>query len=568
MKNNLDRWSFIRHPTKPPSDSREIRYWKPPLTSKQVEYWKRQLSKVLKVGTEFEFNLPTEKNGSCKGNNNSCPCALMETNDCWMSCINSKTCIAARTPLICTNRTDTCEAEDCATCEHFVGECKNITCPNFATACFTCTDFVLECDKCKFRYDPAKNPNEIRQKIINELEPNNSYGVVSKSGVCSITTDGSLLGKKGVEVITVGRRIDYWEFYNMAKQIINVSTSRGAFVNERCSLHMHVLAAYYGKVAGSEKLGLPTKINEMEKPLPEIVMANLHQLVRKYQNAITWMTMGLDDPVHMTRWEKFRVSVLPVSAVYNTMMEVREEVASIAGGNKYGWINYNNNGFDSNGNIKTFHVEFRGADCVISPSVVAALACMYYGLVIKAVEISRYGIVEVGDNDWLKRATEIKEAMLNNTKPYDAGDRFANTSKLSQYYNDLISESLELTRQLKHILIKVGPAYEVLEKLAEKPIALRRCASETWEDIEKEFAVIIDDTDILEIKINEFIDLRLIEDCKSLEEWIDEIQQVFRTTEEFKNDQQLPNKITKYFESHLADGEVIWSTSIGAPIKV
>ena len=58
--------------------------------------------------------------------------------------------------------------------------------------------------------------------------------------------DGSLLGKKGAEVITVGRRVDYWEFYKMAKTIIDTAVTKGAYVNERCSTHMHVLAGYYG----------------------------------------------------------------------------------------------------------------------------------------------------------------------------------------------------------------------------------------------------------------------------------------------------------------------------------
>ena len=556
MRSNIDRWSFINHPAKPT------------LTDEEVRYWKAQLAKILKIGTEFEFNLPDKKNGSCKGDSNSCPCALMTNNDCWMSCINVDTCITARIPEICNNRTDTCNSEDCITCEHFDGECKNIFCPNFATACFMCKNFTLECDKCQFKYDPAKNPDTIRQDIAVVLKPNNSYGIISEFGVHSITTDGSLSGKKGIEIITVGRRVDYWEFYKMSKKIINTATSRGAFVNERCSLHMHVLAAYYGKIAAGEKFGIPTRINEMEKSLPEIVVANLHQLVRKYQNAMTWMTMGLDNPEHMTRWEKFRVSVLLTSAIYDPMIEVRNKVSKTAGGNKYGWINYSNIGFDDSGNIKTFHIEFRAADCLLCPSAAAALACIYYALVIKAVEISRYGVLEVGDSKWLKHTVVIKNAILNNMKPYDSGDRFGYTKSLLKYQNELVFDSLELIHQLKHILIKIGPAYEVLEKLAERPIALRRCGGESWTDIEKDLAVVINKEDSFGIKMNEFIDLRLIEDCKNLNEWSEEVEQAFKIDKEFRNDEHLISKIIQYFERHLEDGEVIWSNSIGAPIRV
>lgn len=556
MRSNINRWSFIDHPAKPL------------LTDTEVRYWKAQLAKILKVGTEFEFNLPEKKNGDCKGNSNSCPCVSMTNSDCWKSCINVDTCSIVRIPDMCANRIDTCDPKDCITCEHFKGECKNIFCPNFTTKCFICENFALECDKCQFKYDPSKNPDTIRQDIATILKPNNSYGIISKFGVHSITTDGSLSGKKGIEIITVGRRIDYWEFYNMSKKIIDTATSRGAFVNERCSLHMHVLAAYYGKIAAGEKFGIPTRINEMEKSLPEIIMANLHQLIRKYQNAMTWMIMGLDDPEHMTRWEKFRVSILSTSAVYDPMIKVREEVSKIAGGNKYGWVNYSNIGFDDFGNIKTFHIEFRAADCLLCPSATAALACLYYALVVKAVEISRYGVLEVGDSGWLKRTVLIKNTILNNTKSYDAGDRFGNTKNVLKYQNELVFDSLELIHQLKHLLIKIGPAYEVLEKLAERPIALRRCDGESWTDIEKDLAVVVNKEDAFEIKMNEFIDLRLIEDCKNPNEWTEEVERAFKIDRKFKNNTHLINKIIQYFEEHLEDGEIIWSNSIGAPIRV
>ena len=59
---------------------------------------------------------------------------------------------------------------------------------------------------------------------------------------------------------------------------------------------------------------------------------------------------------------------------------------------------------ENKNNINRFHVEFRAADCLLSPSATAAIACMYYALIIKAVEISRYGLTEVGDGEWLDRA--------------------------------------------------------------------------------------------------------------------------------------------------------------------
>lgn len=559
MKSSRDRWSFAKHPAKPR------------LSEGEVRYLKSQLSKILKIGQEYEFNLPEKKNGNCKGDSNSCPCSHMSESDCWSVCIHTAKCEILNKMSVCEKITDTCEEEDCKNCEHFVGACKNIFCPNFVSTCMLCENFEMNCKDCEFKYDPSKNPEHIRRKIIEKLNPNKSYGTINKSGVFDVTTDGSLLGMKGAEVITIGRRIDYWEFYNMAKEIIDTALANGAYVNERCSLHMHVLAAYYAKTGG-EKMGVPPKVNEMERPMPEIVLSNFHQLCRRYQNALVWMTMGLEEQNRMTRWEKFRVSILPISAVFNTMPQVQQEVSSHAGGNKYGFVNYNNTAFDKNGDVSRLHLEMRGADCLLTPSGTAAIACMYYALMIKAVEISRYGVLEIGDESWLAQATEIKEVMMNNMKDYGAGDRFSDTSKLYKYYDILRRESMELVRQLKHILFKIGPAYEVLEKLAEAPCALRRIEGHTWEDIEKDLSVIVTEEDKLHVLLKEFIDLRLITECNGgLEEWITVVTENLGTEDRIDYEgtpQDLRMQIGDYIEGKMADGEIIWSNTLGAPIQI
>jgi hypothetical protein len=386
--------------------------------------------------------------------------------------------------------------------------------------------------------------------------------------------DGSLLGKKGAEVVTIGRRVDYWEFYKMLKRIIDETVGRGGYVNERCSTHMHLLASYYGKMVSmgdGKGSSVPNRVSEMERNMPEIVLANFHQLCRRYQNAMTWMTMGLDIPEHMTRWEKFRVSVLEISAVTDSMSKVLQRVSSNAGGNKYGWVNYNPVEFDSNGSVRRFHVEMRAADGLLSPSALAAIGCMYYALAIKAVEISRYGLLEVGDESWMEQAREVKEAMLNNMKGYQDGDRFGDTRKLHKYREILIGESLDLVRQLKNILIRIGPAYDVLEKLAEAPCAVRRCDGDTWEKIENDLAVIVNDEGRLDIALSEIITLNQVCECQNLEEWIGTVGQILRNDPEMEIDPDnavLEDNIREYIDAKRDDGELVWSKRIGGPIMI
>ena len=80
MRNNKDKWMFFSH--------KKI---KPVISNRDVLYWKNSLKKLLKVGMEFEFNLPDQR-GTCKGESNACPCEFMKTDSCWQKCVKWKEC--------------------------------------------------------------------------------------------------------------------------------------------------------------------------------------------------------------------------------------------------------------------------------------------------------------------------------------------------------------------------------------------------------------------------------------------------------------------------------------------
>lgn len=559
MLNTRNMWTFFNHASKEP------------ISANAVVYWKKALSKILKCGMEFEYNLP-EKNGNCKGNSSSCPCIKMET-ECWKKCANLEKCESEPAMTRCKNVNKVCKADNCATCTNYALSCHELFCADFVSVCMDCADFEVSCEDCPNRFDPERNPDAIRSRITENLQPNQTYGQINKSGVHSITTDGSLLGKKGVEVITIGRRVDYWEFFKMAKNIIDTSVTKGAWVNERCSIHMHLLASYYSKLVPDQHgkaNGIPNQISELEKPMPEIILANFHQLVRRYQNAMTWMMTALDDPKKITRWEKFRVSVLPISAVLNSMHSVKNQVAESAGGTKYGWVNYKYTDFNGEGDVSRFHVEFRALDGVLCPTVVAAIACLYYALMIKAVEISKYGVVEVGDKDWMTQSKKVKEALLNNMKGYGDGDRFGHTENLHKYYDILIKESLDLVRQLKHILISIGPAYDTLEALAKRPVSLRRIDGDSWEKIESDLAVPMTEENKFETILSEWIDLRMVTECANVDEWVHSVGRAFKDNEdtmgEIDIDHDIEQRIEEFVDNKRNDGELIWSNSLGAVV--
>lgn len=544
MRDNRNRWFFYNHPSKPP------------LSSEEVRYWKNALAKILKVGIEFEFNLPEQK-GSCKRDNVHCPCVNID-DGCWRECSNKQTCENIGCYSTCENKTDACDPEMCGECDTYKFKCLGTNCVSFICACFSCDKFEKNCDTCSKKYNKLKDPKYIRQALKEELVPSGHYGNVGQTGVVSIVQDGSLSGDKGAEIITVGRRPDYFEFYNMAKKILDMCAKKGAYLNERCSSHMHLLTSYY-----------QDNISELEKSMPEIIVANFHQLCRRYQNAITWMSMALDDPNHMTRWEKFRISVLEISPVTKSMSDVAAQIAEksnkLANKDKYGWVNYNSTHFIGNA-IDIFHVEMRVADSTMCPSYYAGMACLFYSLLIKAAEISRYGVLKVGDEGWLKHATILKEAILNGTGGYD-GARVGYTKNALNYREEYTSQGIEMLNQLKGILIKIGPAYEVLLKLVQKPVALRRIDGDTWKDIENDIAVEVKDTDQIEFRLNEIIDLRHIEDCRTIEEWITEVSKIANDTNDIKIN-ITKDTVSTFVDTKMRAGKLIWSDITGSIISI
>ena len=536
-----DKWSFFQLPDKKALNAEEVRYWK------------NNMNKILKAGLEFEFNLPNTK-GKCKGVSSYCPCVKFRHNSCWEECI----------------RTEDCKKEFGDTFEE---KCSGVSCVGFIMACATCDDFELDCEKCTHRYDLNTDPDNIRRQLRDSFKPSLTYGQINSSGVYRVVGDGSLLGAgdegKGAEVITTGRRVDYWEFFNMSDIIIKKAVEKGAYVNERCSIHVHLLASYYDKRQGLGRKGgsISTSISELEKPLPQLILSNFHQLCRRYQNAITWMCCGLDEHERLTRWEKYRVSILDVSPVRMDMDQIihhMEEKSQKKRG-KYGWVNYKFTRFDDDNNLTRLHVEMRALDGIMSASAVTALTCMYYALVIKAIEISRYGLLEVGSQEWMEQSVKVKDRLMNNTSGWQEGDRFSDTSKLTNQDIEFLQlEATDLNNQLKHILLKIGPAYDVLESLANKPIAIRRCEGQNWDQIESDLAVYQPKEVKYEKVLSEHIDMRSFVKCENEKEWCVNVFSAISKDEGTDLTAQLNNIL----EDNKNDGEYIWSGNLGTMLKV
>jgi hypothetical protein len=577
------QWSFAR-PTK-------VRVQ---LSKEEENYWLNIMGKILKVGIEFEFNLP-EKKGKCSGVCGFCACTKDKNNQCNQKCSNAAICRDTGDCSVCLYKIN----KECSKrpktkrCEKFKLVCMSDavkfgldnSCIDFKLPCLECVEYTTECDKCPMK-SKTKSPQEIRDELTEVLYPSNFVGETGKYGVLLVTKDGSLVEDGGVEIPTVGRRPHFPTIYRMCERIIDECTSRGAYVNHRTSLHVHVLAGYLDSnpvdKADNGRTSRMT-VSELEKPVPEIILDNFHQLIRRFQNALVWMSAAVYEPEKykhsITRWGRFRQSLVPFSAIQNRMASIIKDMRSnykkVHGIGTNTFINYSLVKFDPDYNISTFHVEGRFMDGTLSPAAVTAFAILHYALVLKAIELSRYGILESFDSSELSRAKEIQAALMNREAQGWDSDRISDNSELDPYIPILKEESKELVYLLKGVLEKFPPAFDILMKLADKPIAYRlkdygkKIDSDTWKAIERDIIneqPTDENKEKIKTAVMELAKISAIIECEREDNWIEEVLVVMEDDESIiKKEKSLALEVISEL---ISERKLFWSKSVGAYINV
>ncbi len=544
---------------------------RPPLTREQFLYWTDFLPKVLKIGTEFEINLPSPD--LVLQHKETDPC-IHSKKPCVTNCANVEMCLTERHPTFCLTKETgkflgqdfKCPAKSdedtdaCQGCEGWLLNCRGLDCAAHTPFCTICPAFERPGKKNVEQGDIRQDAETVRQEMKQLLQPTGFVGKFGQFGVLEVKKDNSLQHNGGIEVPTVGRRIHWNSFYQMCKSIIDPISERGGFVNERCGQHYHVLAGYFG----GRQVG--KAISELEHPMPEIILANLHQLHRRYELAMFWIMSAGPQMENITRWARFRQPIRRYSALQSRMAKVQAELAeqiiSMTGNQKgkYASVAYHFCEFDREGDATTFHIENRIADSVMCPSVVTAWAMLCYALVMKAVTLSQYGIMEVGDQDYCRAQREIEPTLINGQDRGWDGDRRADTSGIGPHIPWLRDSAREMIQLLKSELNNLGPSYDILMALAERPCSLRVIDGDSWEKIEADLypQEQLDPSAVMaENEIREIVDLAGIVDCDNVETWIEEVAAYLG---------QLPPSVADVVYQMMESSNYRWSPPIGALI--
>jgi hypothetical protein len=548
---------------------------RPVLSREDAEYWLDFLPKVLKIGTEFELNLPSPERVLKVKDTQPC---IRAANPCAQDCANLETCLVDRHPTLCKTRATgkfldknfVCPAKNegdidaCKKCEGWLLDCRGPSgCSMYTPFCTICPSFQRQGDVVESG-DIRLDAETIRQEMRELLQPTEFVGDFGTKGVFEVKKDNSLANNGGIEIPTVGRRVHWNSFYLMCKEILDALTARGGFANERCGQHFHVLVSY---LSAGNRLGRP--ISELERPLPEIVLANLHQLHRRYELAMFWIMSAGTSLENLTRWARFRQSLRRFSALRSRMQTVQAEMAeAIVGMNtasspkgKYASVAYHFCKFDKDGNVSTFHLENRIADATLSPAVSTAWAIMCYALVLKAVRLSQYGIMEDGSDAYRARIREIQPHLIDGERREWGHNRVAHTIGLQQYIPWLRENATEMITWLKPELSHLGPAYDILISLADKPCSLRLSEGETWEQIEENLYGPFAQGEAVEIlnadEIREVVDFGGIMDCDNVEMWVEEVAAYLG---------QNPPVVADTVHQLIGSGEFRWSDPVGSLI--
>jgi hypothetical protein len=341
---------------------------------------------------------------------------------------------------------------------------------------------------------------EFQPEIERLMAPSKDMNRLGRLGVYDVVKEHC-----GVEIQVIGRHPHWDSLLEQYQQILRPLREMGVRMRPTCGLHFHLIG-----------IGLAESI-------PEIVLANFWNMARKYAPGLKYLTSGGNSWQGLCRRRQHNAhqEFLRQSPMNMHMSEIKQRLKeSVDVPEHQNFFNLEHTGFDENGDVNGFHIEFRFPDGDLSPVSITAKTFLFLVMLLKSVEISKFGLLHVGKIREWNRKKELMELISNN----DGLVATSNTEKALDCLQEYQAVVEDLLKFLKSTFIMLdNPSEVVLKALAERPISLRRIAEDNWEKIDRELQGLVandrvlDQTDYRIIKI---IELGLVEKKESFEEWL------------------------------------------------
>ena len=337
--------------------------------------------------------------------------------------------------------------------------------------------------------------------LVLALQPSRDLSSLGCYGVLDVISEHC-----GIEVQVIGRQPYYSALIEQYRRIFAL-LPEGIRARPTCGLHYHVLT-----------IGL-------SEPVPEIILANVWNLTRRYAPYLRFLTSAGDSMTALCRRRNYTSHLEMVRhtpGVYS-MREIQQLLRESRRVPEHqNFLNLEHVRFNEQGAITDFHLEFRFPDADLSPTAIVAKTFLFLAMILKAVEMSQYGVIHVGRIREWRRKVELLDMLSNNDGPLATSDTGRVTPEVIEELRVGCRELLEL---LKPIFARFehNPSFEVLSLLAETPISLLRASGRDWSQIEEILAeravAVVDELDKTDRALMRRIELAELTGYPAPEAW-------------------------------------------------
>jgi len=308
--------------------------------------------------------------------------------------------------------------------------------------------------------------------LVEALQPTGDLNSLGRYGVLGVVSEHC-----GVEIQVIGRQPYYSALVRQYRDILQPLIKQGIRARATCGLHYHLLT-----------IGL-------SEPVPEIILANVWNLTRRYAPHLKFLTSAGDRMEALCRRRNYNshLEMVHLTPGVMSMQEIQRRLRESQRAPEHqNFLNLEHVTFTDDGAVRDFHLEFRFPDADLSPTSITSKAFLFLAMLLKAVEMSQYGVIHAGRVQEWRRKVELLDMLSNNDGNLAASDTSAVTPEVIEELRAGCRELLEL---LKPIFVRFAraageggedhAAFEVLSFLAETPISLLRTSGRDWEQIER-----------------------------------------------------------------------------------
>lgn len=302
------------------------------------------------------------------------------------------------------------------------------------------------------------------EEMVREaLAPSGDLARLGTNGVLDVTPEHC-----GIEIRIIGRQPHYRALQQQYSRIMAALKARGARPRPTCGMHFHLLTP------------------GLAEPVPEIILANLWNLTRRYAPELKFLTSCGDkrEALCRRRNHNSHLEMVRHSPATMTMAQIQQLLHDSQPVPKHqNYLNLEHLHFTETGEVMPFQVEFRFPDANLSPTSVTAKTFLFLAILLKAVDLSQYGVIHVGKIGPWRRKVELLNMLSNN-------DGNLATSDTSAITDDIIEELRQGSYELLDLLAPTferfvdNPALDILLALVEHPVSLLRSAGYEWDEIE------------------------------------------------------------------------------------